>query len=486
MRHFWRIGVFAAAMMTASIAAWLWFRPIPEGLQTPLSGTLTLVDCHDREIAEVASIEARAQIPVELGAMGEWLPRVTVAIEDHRFYRHAGIDGRATLAAFIRNLQSGRVISGGSTITQQLIKLASNRRHRSWLGKLGEAFAAWNLERRWGKERILSEYLNRLNYGNRRLGPEAAARAYFGKSARTMTLAEAIFLAGLPQSPTRFNPWRHADSANRKYGRSVQRLARLGIITPDQQAVLRQSLPVAQRFDPPRHAPHFVDALRAQHPTMTGRVTTTLDLELQASAEQTLRTHLAALNRYDVTQAAIVVLDNASGAVEAMVGSSDYDLAQTNGATRPRSAGSTLKPFVYLAAIDRQVLTAASLLPDTSDAIRGEYRDYDPHNFSRRYLGPVRVREALGCSLNVPAIMALSRIGARSAFYELRKWGFDFPGTLEDYGAGFILGNAEIRLIDLAAAYAGLARGGLAMHARCCKFEQLPLARIASTEATAI
>jgi penicillin-binding protein 1C len=132
------------------------------------------------------------------------------------------------------------------------------------------------------------------------------------------------------------------------------------------------------------------------------------------------------------------------------------------------------------------LLTAASLLADTPDAIRDTYSDYDPQNFSHRYLGPVRVREALACSLNVPAIIALSQVGARSAFYELQNWGFDFPRGLDDYGAGFILGNAEIRLVDLAAAYAGLARGGLSTKPKLLASECHPMTRVASEAATEI
>jgi penicillin-binding protein 1C len=131
-------------------------------------------------------------------------------------------------------------------------------------------------------------------------------------------------------------------------------------------------------------------------------------------------------------------------------------------------------------------MTAASLLPDTPDAIRDEYADYDPQNFNHRYLGPVRLREALGCSLNVPAVFTLSQLGARPTFYELRKWGFEFSRELSDYGAGFVLGNAEIRLVDLAGAYSGLARNGIAMRAKLLSVEHYPLTRIASREATEI
>ena len=243
---------------------------LPNELEKPTVGTLTLLDCRGREIAELASPEARAQLPRTLNEMGKWLPRVTIALEDHRFYEHAGVDWRATAAAFARNLKSGRVISGGSTITQQLVKIASGRHGRSWIGKIYETICAWKLERRWSKEQILAEYLNRSSYGNRRLGPEAAARAYFGKSARDLTLSESIFLAGLPQAPTRFNPWKHPERAKQKYERSLARLAQLHVITREQQLLLGKSTPIAGRFDPPHFAPHFVDAVVAQNPKLRG------------------------------------------------------------------------------------------------------------------------------------------------------------------------------------------------------------------------
>ncbi len=469
-----------------AIAIGIWWLPLPNELKKPTIGTLTLLDCRGREIAELASAEARAQLPRPLNEMGKWLPGVTIALEDHRFYEHAGVDWRATAAAFARNFKSGRVVSGGSTITQQLVKIATGRHRRSWTGKIYETICAWKLERRWSKERIITEYLNRSSYGNRRLGPEAAARAYFGKSARDLTLSESIFLAGLPQAPTRFNPWKHPERAKQKYERSLARLAQLRVITPGQQLFFAKAVPTIRRFDPPHFAPHFVDAVVAQNPKLRGTIRTSLDLDLQLKAEQLLRSHLAALNRYDITEAAMVIVENETGAVRAMVGSSDYAKHQINGAMRARSCGSTLKPFVYLSAIDRRVFTAASLLPDTPDAIRGEYADYDPQNFNHRYLGPVRLREALGCSLNVPAVFTLSQLGARPTFYELEKWGFEFSRQLSDYGAGFVLGNAEIRLVDLAGAYAGLARNGIAMRAKLLSAEHHPMTRIASRGATEI
>lgn len=468
-------------------AGFILLTPLPQNLQDSLSGTPVLLDVRGREIAQLASAEARVQIPRRIDEMGKWLPRVTVALEDHRYYSHRAIDWRATAAAVSRNLKSGRIVSGGSTITQQLAKLASGRHDRSWLGKARDIIVAWKIERAWTKDRILAEYLNRSSYGNRRLGPEAAARAYFGKSARDLTLAESIFLAGLSQAPTRFNPWTRPGNANRKYQRSLTRLAQLGVITPDEHSLLAKSPPgISRRSDLPRLAPHFVDAVIAQNPELRGTIRTSLDLDLQSVAQRLVCSHLEQLNRYDITQAAMVVLDNDTGAVRAMVGSNSYERSQINGTLRPRSCGSTLKPFVYLSAMDRHLFTAASLLPDTAEAIRDEYGDYDPQNYNRRYLGPVRLREALGCSLNVPAVFALSQLGARPTFFQLQKWGFQFRRSLSDYGAGFVLGNAEIRLLDLAAAYSGLARNGVAMPAKLLAADHYPMRRLASVEATEI
>ena len=390
------------------------------------------------------------------------------------------MDGAALLAATARDLRAGRVVSGASTITEQLVKLAAGRPGgRTLLAKAREAVAAWKLERRAGKSDILERYLNALSYGNRLVGPQAAARAYFNKDAAALTPGEAIYLAGLPQGPTRLNPWRHPAAAEFRFGRSVRRLAALGALTPDEARRLADAPPHPGRFLPARRAAHFVDLLgarqrRGELPNPSGGVLrTTLDPDLQRLAETLTRRHLDDLRQEgdESPQAAVVVVESATGAVRALVGSGGYDdpeMGQVNGAVRPRSAGSTLKPFLYLDAFDRRLLTAASILPDTAEAVRATFADYDPQNYQAgRHLGPVRVRLALGSSLNVPAVVALGRfVGARQAFYEFGRWGFHFPAGLDDYGAGFILGNAEIRLLDLAAAYAGLARGGLASRVR--------------------
>ena len=482
----WAFVVGVLGLVAAEITSW-WIL-LPAALLQPPDTTLTLEDRTGREIAVVASVRARQAEAVTLAEMGRWLPPVTVGLEDRKFWAHRGVDLWALGGAICRNVGNGRVISGGSTIAQQLIKNTRPRTGWRWYDKAYEALAARRLTRTWSKERILEEYLNRIDYGNRRVGPRAAARAYFGKEPADLTVAEAVFLAGLPQSPTRHNPWSRPQKAAERYRRSLAVLAQRGVLDPATLAALGDEPPPVLRRRLPNAAPHFVDAIVARWPELRGRVRTTLDLPLQQAVAALARDHVQRLSGQGVGQAAVVVIDNRDGAVVAMVGSADYagPDGEINGALLPRSGGSVLKPFLYVEAIERKLLTAASVLPDTPDAIRAEYVDYDPQNFDERYLGPVRVREALASSLNVPAVYALSRVGARTFFDRLHEWGFRFPRGLHEYGAGLILGNAEPRLVDLVAAFAGIAREGRVTDWRMLEAEPVRGRVVATPEATAI
>lgn len=492
-RRFWASLVLAVVVVT--VVGWRFQHiALPDDLFRSPPATPVLVDLHGRVISVAATDLARDSRPISLAAMGPWLPSMTVAIEDHRFFHHCGMDFHALGGATWRNLSHGRVISGASTITQQLVKICSPRTSRTLTVKAREALAALRLEHLWNKSQILEAYLNRIDYGNRRLGAEAAARAYFGKAAADLNLSEAIYLAGLPQSPVRLNPWKNPDQALARYERNVRCLAAQGDLPTSVDAVkLAASPPRVGQNPPPAVARHFaalVEDTRTEsilRQTGAGRpVSTTLDLDLQETVRRLARAHRTAMSGQGVGDLAVVVLENATGAVRAMVSVGPAEHAAFNAAIIPRSCGSTLKPFLYLAAIDRHLLTAASLLPDTPDAVPATYGDYDPQNFSHRYHGPVRVREALGNSMNVPAVVTLARMGARPTFAGLRAWGLNFPGTLTDYGAGFILGNAPVRLLDLAAAYAGLARGGAAWAARLTPQDSVEIRHPTSTEACTI
>lgn len=467
MRHRLRVGVGLLVLGVLAILTAEWGirrTPLPEALEVSPPATPALKDRHGRVFSVRPTPEARHSEPLPLREMGPWLPLVTVGIEDHRFFRHTGIDFHALVGAAWRNLRQGRILSGASTITQQVIKNTAGRDERTLRTKGYESLAAVRLERQWSKNKILETYLNRLDYGNRRVGPIAAAWAYFGKTPADLSLAEAIYLAGLPQSPSRLNPWKHPDRALARYRRNVVRLAVLGLLPSGTETdFLLAHPPTITRTELPNTASHFADALWSRSSAgATSPPSTTLDVPLQQTVEQLLRDHLSALSSRGVGDAAVVVLENTSGHVRALACAGSTRHAAINSALVPRSCGSTLKPFLYLTAIDRRVLTAASLLPDTPDAIAEEYRDYDPQNYSDRHHGPVRVRTALGNSLNVPAVVALSRLGARDTFLHLRGWGLEFPHSFDESGAGFILGNARVCLLDLAGAYAALARGGVA------------------------
>ncbi len=492
-----RIVKFAVVILLVAgvtLAAYVASLPLPAALiGTPPGETLTLRDARGGLMAEIANETARSQHPRTLAQMGAILPRVTIALEDRRFDSHRGIDWRALAGATWQNARHFRIVSGASTITQQLVKDALGRPPRNFANKFREAALAWKLERRWNKAQILERYLNTVNYGNRLLGAEAAARAYCHRPAADLEAAEAIYLAGLPQAPGRFNPWKHPAAAEYKFQRSIRRLAAMGAINQEELRAMTIAPPKPGRFLPKRRAPHFVDAVLARAKSdglpLAGDRRTTIDPELQAMAEGMLVRHLESLGRHDTTQAALVVIENESGAVRAFVGSRDFfgPEGQNNGATRLRSAGSALKPFIYVAAIDRRLITAATILPDLPGSIRSVYADYDPQNYTGRYLGPVRARLALGNSLNVPAVHVLERIGARQGFFELQRWGLHPARPYDDYGAGFILGNAEVRLVDLASSFAGFARGGLATdRARYFGRDDGPYERVASTAACAI
>ncbi len=481
--------ILAAAACCLAALAWLQFTPLPEPLRHAHLPALTtvLLDKHGTLLCELPGPDARSHRPIPLRDMGPWMPALTVAREDHRFFSHHGIDMRSTARAALR----GR--GGASTLSQQVVKLATGRQRASYTTKLHEALVALQLEWRWGKPRILEEYLNRAPYGNRLIGIEAASLAYFQKPARNLTKDESLYLAGLPQAPSRLNPWTRPDAARAQFERTLRIVRTRGAIDSAEDV----RLPPVGRNLPPRLASHFLQTLTARKPLPAKDPGTaawppstrcTLDLPLLQRAEAIARSHLETIARRDIRNAAFVLIDNQSASVLALgsVSTDAQDSASLNGALTFRNCGSTLKPFLYLAGLERRVLTAATILPDTADAVRDVYPDYDPHNFIHSHAGPVRVREALGSSLNVPAVVALARIGARNVFDSCHAWGLRFDQPLADTGAGFILGTVGVTLLDLTNAYSGLARSGIASPPRLLENTPTLSTRVADTHAVAI
>jgi penicillin-binding protein 1C len=476
----WSAG-FIVVVVFLSIAGWLALPlvPLPEALFALPPPTVELVDRTGRPLRLVRPNEEPFSRAVPLADIPRSLIDATLAAEDKRFFQHPGVDWRASLRALADLVQHGRVVSGGSTITQQLIKLAAPR-PRTLRTKLFEAVQALRLEQVWTKERILTEYLNRLDYGNLNVGCAAAAQFYFGKPLADLSVAEAALLAGLPQAPTRLNPQRHLDRAVKRQRWILGRLETNGWLTA---ADCRRAMAQPLQFASPRRvfeAPHFVEfvldsarisengdaALRAPppEPSRKVRLRTTLDLELNRFVGRTLHARLARLRDQHVRQGAVVVLENRTGDVLALVGSDDFFSpagGQVNGAWAARSAGSTLKPFTYLLAFERGA-HPGSVVADLPVEFPTPTGVFAPVNYNRRCYGPMRYRLALANSLNIAAVKVLVSIGGPAVLRErLHQWGLTSLGrTADEYGLGLTIGNAEVRLLELANAYASLARLG--------------------------
>jgi penicillin-binding protein 1C len=391
----------------------------------------------------------------------DWIAKAMVAAEDRRFWDHHGVDPFAVVRSCKQTASAMRRVSGASTISMQLIRMSSPH-PRTLANKAIESFRALQMEHQLGKEEILSLYLNRAPFGANVTGIEAAARRYFAKGAHDLTLAEASLLAGIPQSPTRFHPVRHPEASKRRQAYVLERMLAAGMINGGQ---LENAFALPLRFQPklyPFHAPHFCDMLARQPVADAGNVATTLDLDLQLTVEEALTRRMPGLAAEGIRGAAVVVIDVKSGGIRALVGSPDFGApvrgAQVNAALARRSAGSTLKPFVYAMALDRGTHTPLSVLYDVPE----RFSDYDPVNFDKGHRGLVTLRDALVQSLNLPAIEVEREVGQPAFHTRLRELGLrTLSKPAEDYGLGLVLGNGEVTLLDLTNSYACLARGGI-------------------------
>lgn len=403
-------------------------------------------------------------LPVPLTEMGAWLPKILVEVEDKRFYAHPGVDVLALGRALGQNLLSGRVVSGASTITSQLVRL-SEPRQRTIGVKILEFAGAVKLERHLTKEQILELYLNRAPFGGPIRGVEAAARQYFGKRAKELSLGEAALLIGLLKGPTAYRPDRNPKAALARRQKIIRQAALSTDFPPDlTRLALEEPLP---RFRPvmPARAWHFADIAFQTLPVdgerkMGGVVRSTLDSRIQHLLERTLEETLAGLSP-EVTAAAVVV-DNRTASVVAYVGNARFDPAGSREwvdcAKAPRSPGSTLKPFVYLAALEKGHIIPTSLLADTPMQLGGEA----PRNFDRTYRGPVTAAQALADSLNTPAVRVLRMVGLRAALRMFHEAGFTLLDRINhDYGDSLVLGAGEVSLMELARAYTALANLGV-------------------------
>lgn len=437
--------------------------PIPPALLRPPVQSIALVDRDGIPLRE-ARVAERFSRELSLEEVPRHVIDAVLAAEDKRFFSHHGIDWLANVRAIVTGLSRGRIVSGASTITQQLVKI-SERRPRTLRAKFIESITALRLEQTWSKEQILAAYLNRLDFGNLNIGLAAAAHYYFDKPVSDLSDAEAAFLAGLPKNPRKLNPHVAAEAAQRRKETVLRRMRDNGQLDV---ARYERALNEALTIRPPQRrfrAPHFVEMVLQQLPeTPKPELKTTLDFRLNEQVENIVRERLAQLREQNVRNAAAVVIDNATGDVVALVGSENYfapGVGQVNGAWAQRSAGSTLKPFAYLLALERGG-TPATMVADVRTSFPSADGFYRPENYNRRCYGPVRYRTALASSLNIPAVKVLLDAGGPAALHErLRECGLTtLHRPAEVYGLGLTLGNCEARLLEITNAYASLARLG--------------------------
>ncbi len=467
----WRLagGIIGASMglSLGAAAAWvLWPLPASMIARSATPG-VTLLDRSGIELRTTRGDDGALRRWLSLDEMDPDLIVAFVATEDRRFYDHHGLDLRAMARAFRADLGAGRVVSGASTITMQLARMLRPL-PRSWTGKAAQALWALRLERHLGKQAILEQYLNRVPLGQGAVGVDAAAALYFGASGRELSLGQAALLAGLAHAPSRDNPLVSASRAGRRRAYALARISRAHYASP---AVLgrAESEPVLEpAHGRPFLAPHFTTAVlaraeRAGAIPATGTWRTSLDAALQTALESEVRHTVATLGDQGVRQAALVVLDNRTGGVLAWVGSPDFwaDTAgQVDMVVSARQPGSALKPFVYGLAFDHGY-TPASVLADIAHVYQTASGPYSPRNYDRRYHGPVRAREALASSFNLPAVELANLLTPAAVLATLQRAGFaSLTRSADHYGLGLALGNGDVTLLELANAYRSLVNGG--------------------------
>ena len=408
---------------------------------------------------------------VSLNAIPAETLRVFIRAEDRRFYLHGGLDPLAIAAAAVRNRQAGRTVSGASTITMQLARLIKPH-GRDMAGKIGEAFDALRLEARLSKNQILELWINGIPFGSNIEGIAAISRARFGREPAALDDARAALLAVIPRRPGLYDPAINPQAA---VNAALALSRRLKLDASAVHAAAAAAPETLAETKNPFFAPHFSSRAAAAWGSRSTPLRTTLDLDLQSYAEKRLAAELALLEHNRVSNGAIVVIENDSGAVRAYVGSAswfdDASGGKIDGVRVENQPGSCLKPFLYALALEKG-FAPNDILPDIP-TVFGSGEAYSPANFNRRFNGPVRFRLALASSLNVPAVYLLERLGVHNFENYLAALGFtSIERTAGTHGAGLALGNAAVSLEELARAFAVFPRNGRTVELRFTEEEK--------------
>ncbi|KQR53288.1 transglycosylase domain-containing protein [Brevundimonas sp. Leaf168] len=412
----------------------------------------------DRNGALIATRGTQMAPPADLDALPDYVPAAFIAIEDRRFYHHPGFDPIGMMRAMATNVRAGRVVQGGSTLTQQLAKNLFLTPDQNMRRKVQELMLAVWLEMKFSKKEILALYLNRVYFGAGAYGIEAASQRYFDKSAKNLTVGEAALLAGLLKAPSRYSPVSESERAAARATVVLNEMEEAGVITAAQREQAVTQPVIVSRTLATQHAQYFIDWLDKSIRSLVGEPTedmvveTTLDLTLQTAAERSVRRILDRDAGKGVQQAALVALDG-DGRVRAMIGGSSYADSQFNRAVdAKRQAGSAFKPFVYLAAVE------AGYTPQTPVVDQPiTIGNWSPRNYSGTFSGNMTLAQAVAQSTNTVAAYVADQVGRDSVARAARRLGIESRIGLEPAMA---LGAVEVSPIEMATAYDAFANGG--------------------------
>ena len=424
----------------------------------------------------------RTEIPFD--QISPLIKNATISIEDAEFYSHGGIKISSIIRALFADIVSGELSQGGSTITQQVVKNSLLSREKTITRKIKEAFLAIKLDKSLTKDQILNLYLNETSYGGTIYGVEEASQAFFGKSAHDVDIAEAAYIAAIPQSPTHFSPFgKYKSELDARQKLVLQKMKEYKYITDDEyQKAKAENVVFNKQSNGGIKAPHFVMYIRdylnehyAEDMASGGlKVTTTLDYSLEQKAEEIAKKYGVENGKlYHATNAAIVTIDASTGQIVTMVGSRDYFDDEVDGqynvATALRQPGSSFKPFVYAAAINKGY-TPDTIMYDvptqfsTSCApnnFSSEAPCYAPQDYDGKWRGPMTLRNALAQSINVPAVGLLYLVGINDAIDLATKMGISTLNDRSRYGLSLVLGGGEVTLLDMTSAYSVFASEGI-------------------------
>lgn len=473
--HLWHLLFIVPLIALLGLFYYYILRDLPSPTTLNSNALPASTHIYDRNGTLLYTIYAeKNQTFVPLDQIPEHVQHATIAIEDKDFYRHGAIDLKGVTRAAYATLFKKR-LEGGSTLTQQLVKNTLLSPERTIQRKIKEVLLAFATEMLYSKDQILEMYLNQVPYGGTAYGIESAAKTYFGKSAKDLTLAQSAVLAGLPEAPTTYSPFgAYPDLAKARQEEILIAMVDEGYITTEQKDQALKEKLVYENISNDIKAPHFVLYVKdllvskyGQEAVEQGglKVTTSLDLPTQDFAQLAVASEVAKLKNYRVSNGAALVTNPGTGEILAMVGSRDYFTdEETDGAVnvtlRERQPGSSIKPINYAVGLLKGYTAATPFIDKAVCFPNPGGKPYCPRNYDGKFHGAVQMREALAQSLNIPAVQMLKVNGVESMIATASAMGITTFKHADDYGLSLTLGGGEVRMIDMATAFGVFANQG--------------------------